>query len=163
MPPQPPAADSPPLFRRILVPLDGSILATAALPYAIRLARLCDADVTLLMVVPPIEAVIEGPAETISIDSQWETRSAQALRYLSVLCEKPECRGARTHTAVSMGRAAETILTYADSQKSDVIVMTTHGRSGLDRWVWGSVADKVLHAARVPVLLVRSGASDQSK
>lgn len=151
---------APAPFKHILVPLDGSLLAAAAFTYAIGLARLCGAHVTLLMVIPPIEDVIEAPAETIAIDAQWKTRSIQARRYLASLCEHPECARVRLDTVVTTGSAADTILDYAEGHQADLIVMTTHGRSGLSRWVWGSVADKVLRAARMTVLLVRSGASE---
>jgi len=146
------------LFRHILVPLDGSELAAAALKPAVGLAALCDAEVTLLLVVEPIDDVIKGPAETIAIDSQWETWRSRAKDYVAAVCRRPECQGVRLNGDVVMGRVAEKILDYARDHATDLIVMTTHGRSGLGRWVWGSVADKVLHAAPTTVLLVRSGA-----
>lgn len=147
-----------PLFRHILVPLDGSDLAAAALGPAVGIAALCGAEVTLLIVIPPIEDVIEGHGERIAIDAQWEARRERARDYLAALCRRPECEGVRPNLEVAMGRAAETILDYARDHTADLIVMTTHGRSGVGRWVWGSVAEKVLRAAQTAVLLVRSGA-----
>jgi nucleotide-binding universal stress UspA family protein len=150
----------PNLFRHLLVPLDGSALAAAALPMAAGLAALCDAQATLLMVVPPVEDVIATPGETIAVDTQLESRRYQARQYLDRLGQEPEWRGLRLQTAIAYGRAAEEILGYADGEGVDLIVMTTHGRSGLGRWVWGSVAEKVLRAAHTPVLLLRSGSPE---
>ena len=145
-------------YKRILVPLDGSQLAEGALSHAGMVARLCDAEMTLLIVVPPIKEVIETTTERFSIDEQWETRKSQALRYLASLRERSECHGLRIHTEVEIGPVAETILNYAENRAVDLIVITTHGRSGIQRWVWGSTAEKVLRAARTTVMLVRSGA-----
>ena len=147
-------------YKRILVPLDGSQLAKGALPHAAMLERLCDAEMTLLIVVPPINSVIETTTERYSIDEQWETRKSQALRYLASIRERPEYSGLKIQTEVDTGPVAETILNYAESHAVDLIVITTHGRSGIQRWVWGSIAEKVLHAARTTVMLVRSGAPD---
>ena len=152
------AARSKQVFNRILVPLDGSDLAAMALEPAVGLAALCGAEVTLLMVIAPIEDVIEAPGETIAIDTQWEARRARAQDYLAALCRRPEYQGVQLNAKVTMGPVAETILNYAQEHSVDLIVMTTHGRSGLGRWVWGSVAEKVLRAASTTVLLVRSGA-----
>jgi nucleotide-binding universal stress UspA family protein len=155
-PEQMPPPTTSTLFSHILVPLDGSALANDALTYAAGLAKLCGADVTLLMVIPPIETVIETPGESIAIDTQWENRRRRGETYLAALCRQPEYQGLQLRPRVAMGPVAETILDYAEDHAVDLIVMTTHGRSGLSRWVWGSVADKLLRAAPVPVLLVRS-------
>jgi nucleotide-binding universal stress UspA family protein len=155
-PEQLPAPIASTMFNHVLVPLDGSALANAALAYAAGLAKLCGAHVTLLMVIPPIETVIETPGESIAIDTQWENRRRRGETYLAALCRQPEYQGLQLRPRVAMGPVAETILDYAKDHAVDLIVMTTHGRSGLSRWVWGSVADKVLRAAPIPVLLVRS-------
>lgn len=155
---QPKAEARMPPFRHILVSLDGSELAAAALGPAVGIAALCGAEVTLFMVIPPIDDAIEGPGERIAIDAQWEIRRERARDYLAALCRRPECEGVRLNVEVAMGRAAETILDYARDHAVDLIVMTTHGRSGVRRWVWGSIAEKVLRAAQTTVLLVRSAA-----
>ena len=147
----------PPPFRHILVSLDGSELAAAALRPAVGIAGVSGAEVTLLMVIPPIEDALEAPGETISIDAQWETRRERARDYLTALCRRPEWEGVRFTVDVAMGPVAETILDYARDHAVDLIVITTHGRSGVRRWVWGSVAEKVLRATTTTVLLVRSG------
>jgi nucleotide-binding universal stress UspA family protein len=142
--------------QRILVPLDGSKLAELALPEALALANLPESEVTLFQVVPPIEEVITD-GEVFAIDQQWEGRKISALRYLNGICTRPDWKGVRTQVAVEMGRPAETILDFAQKHHIDRIVMASHGRTGLGRWVYGSVADKVLRAADRTVVLVRVG------
>jgi nucleotide-binding universal stress UspA family protein len=144
-------------YKHILVPLDGSPLAELALADAFALAELSQAEVTLLQVVPPIDHVIAGEAEhPIFVDQQWEAKKGFAHEYLLSVCKRVGCPDTIIHTAVEMGPAAETIIEYAQRHPVDLIVMATHGRSGLQRWVYGSVADKVLRGAAQPVLLVRA-------
>lgn len=144
-------------YKHILVPLDGSELAELALPDALSLARMSQAEVTLLQVVPLIEDVIgAGTEHAIYVDEQWAAHRELAVEYLNAVCEQPECEDLTIHRVVEMGSAAEMIIDYAHHHPIDLIVMATHGRSGLQRWVYGSVADKVLRGADVPTLLVRA-------
>ena len=142
------------MAQNILVPLDGSPLAEIALKEALALADLPDSKVILLHVIPTIEDVISD-GEEITIDQQWESRRIHALRYLNGICGRPEWKGVKAETAVETGKPAETILNFARSHHVKRIVMTTHGRTGVNRWVFGSVADKVLRAADRTVVLVR--------
>jgi nucleotide-binding universal stress UspA family protein len=144
------------LSQRILVPLDGSPLAEFALPEALALAKLPESRVTLLHVIPPIEDVISD-GEVITIDQQWENRRIHAMRYLERICARTDWKNVKVAVAVEMGIPAEVILNFARKNKIDRIVMTTHGRTGINRWVYGSVADKVLRAADRTVVLVRAG------
>jgi nucleotide-binding universal stress UspA family protein len=144
-------------YKHILVPLDGSALAELALADAFSLAHLSQAEVTLLRVISPIEEALEaGTNHPIFVDQQWESQKASALHYLVSVCDRIDCKNIPVHKVVELGRAAETIIGYAHEHPIDLIVMATHGRSGLPRWVYGSVADKVLRGAEVPVLLVRA-------
>lgn len=146
-------------YKHILVPLDGSELAELALVDAFSLAELSKAEMTLLQVIPPIDHVILTEAEyPIYVDQQWETRRSAVLQYLQDICKRMRCPDVKVHLIVEMGSPAETIIDYASEHPIDVIVMATHGRSGLQRWVYGSIADKVLRGADVPVLLVRAHA-----
>jgi nucleotide-binding universal stress UspA family protein len=146
---------------RILVPLDGSLLAELALAEALALSKLPNTEVTFLQVVPPIEDVITIGLQEITLDQQWDLQKEQALRYLRTIAARPEWRGVQANVAVEMGKPAETILAFAEKHGVDRIVMSTHGRTGLGRWVFGSVADKILRAADTTVVLVRprTGAS----
>jgi nucleotide-binding universal stress UspA family protein len=144
-------------YKHILVPLDGSELAELALADAFGIAKLNQAQVTLLQVIPPIEHVFNADtAYPIYIDQQWEYQVTLALQYLQDVCTRVECKKVTVSTRVEQGPAADTIIDYAHQHPIDLIVMATHGRSGLRRWVYGSVADKVLRGADLPVLLVRA-------
>jgi nucleotide-binding universal stress UspA family protein len=145
------------LSQRLLVPLDGSPMAELALREALALAQLPDSTVVLLHVVPVIESVITD-GEVISIDQQWERRKLDAEHYLNGICTLPEWKNIKTELVVDMGDPAEQILDVARNRKIDRIVMSTHGRTGINRWVYGSVAEKVLRAADRIVVLVRAGA-----
>ena len=94
--------------------------------------------------------------EEIAIDQQWESRKIHALRYLDSVCARPDWKGAKMRIAVEMGKPADVILDFARKHHVDRIVMCTHGRTGINRWVYGSVADKVLQAADRTVVLVRA-------
>jgi len=149
-------------YTHILVPLDGSETAEAALPHAFGLAKLAGATVTLLSVVPPIEDVIATDAEPIYVDEQLAAKKQRALRYLNAIRKQHGAEAQAISTAVETGPPAATILDYAARESVDVIVMATHGRSGVQRWLLGSVAEKVLHAARQTVLLVRASPTPSS-
>jgi len=140
----------------IVVPLDGSAVAEAALPVALEMAALPKVEVTFLQVIEPPERVI-GDGERITIDQQWETEKCRACEYLDGLRSRPEWQVCDVEIAVEMGKPAETILEFADARKAAYIVMSTHGRSGVQRLVYGSVADKVLRSARTTVVLVQAG------
>ncbi|HWQ15128.1 MAG TPA: universal stress protein [Roseiflexaceae bacterium] len=153
-------APQPLALRRILVPLDGSALAEQALPVAIELARRAKAELVLLRAVlpftefapalAPLARPIPVPGE--AIDEEYE----QARKQLQLVAEQI-ARPELTITWVTeLGYPAEVILAEASAHQVDLIVMATHGRSGIQRWVLGSVADKVLHAAHTPLLLVRA-------
>jgi nucleotide-binding universal stress UspA family protein len=146
-------------YKHILVPLDGSELAELALADALDLAESNQAEVTLLRVTSPIEEVIAADTgHPIFVDQQWAAQKMAALQYLGSVCERMDCKNIPVHHVVEMGLVAETIIDYVYQHPIDLIVMATHGRSGLQRWVYGSVADKVLRGADVPVLLVRAHA-----
>jgi nucleotide-binding universal stress UspA family protein len=146
------------MYKRMLVPLDGSELAELVFDYAKELAGRLDVDLILLHVsessaLPPIHrAYIERAAEILKRQSeevQEKTRSKPGGKEL-------EARG-----ELVVGHAAEEILRYADKNDIDLILMATHGRSGVKRWAMGSVADKVLRASKVPVWLVRAGVPEE--
>jgi nucleotide-binding universal stress UspA family protein len=144
-------------YKNILVPLDTSELAELALADALSVARLCHADVTLLHVITPLDKVFATDlGYTVYIDQQWSDQKRQALDYLENVYQRHDFGDLIVHKAVETGAPAETIIDFSGRTPIDLIVMATHGRSGLRRWVYGSVADKVLRGAYVPVLLVRA-------
>ncbi len=80
---------------------------------------------------------------------------AHAGDYLNQVAGRVKLGGAKVQTQAVTGKAAESLADYATHNEIDLIIITTHGRSGVSRWVWGSVADRILHSACVPVLMVR--------
>lgn len=155
---QPPAGVSD--YQRLLVPLDGSELAELALPYAEAWAKAFEAEVILLRV-PTLPAYVSlGPDASMLAPAVLGEAYDEADAYLANLVRKLKAKGLAVHkAAVEPGAIADTIVDYARDAGVDCIVMSTHGRSGLGRWVYGSVADRVLRAAGVPVLLVRASAT----
>lgn len=147
------------MFKHLLVPLDGSKLAEAALPSARALAEKFDGTITLLRVVwpPDITTSTVGTQMTEVLSILSEHSQQEASTYLGQLQSALRRDGYMVQRHIVMGDAvAEIILETATSENIDAIVMSTHGRGGLSRWVFGSVADKVLRQAQIPVLLIRS-------
>jgi nucleotide-binding universal stress UspA family protein len=150
-----PAADK---FCRILVPLDGSELAERALPAARRLAQKQDVEIMLIRAFGPLSDREYAAlyASWSSVEDAYAHRQTAAERYLEGVQEDLKAAGLACTYLVEEGHPAEVILNVAGTEDCDVIVMSTHGRSGLARWVYGSVADKVLHHATCPLLLIRA-------
>lgn len=148
-------------YRHILVPLDGSPLAEVALAHALVLARAHGAEVTLLNSISPMDEVMVSEGEPVFLADLWKARQQAAQVYLESVSRRPEWREIATHRVVENSPAADAIVDHARKHAVDVIVMATHGRSGFRRWVFGSVAEKVVRGADRPVLLVRApGAAD---
>lgn len=142
------------MFRKILVPLDGSDTAECVLPH-VKLLASTDENVTtdFIYIVAPLDA----PMIDAKYRKKIETESRQAAAdYLKRLINKSGLKE-KARAVVIAGKVAETITDYAVSNKQDLIIMATHGRSGVSRWFYGSVADKVVHAAATPVSLVKAG------
>ena len=146
------------MFARLLVPLDGSDLAERALAYAEYIGREVGSEIRLLRVVPR-PALVNADAElAILADSEATIAEEVALAedYLSAIGSGLQARGITVSWSVAVGDAASEIVEHARSTVIDLIVMSTHGRSGVGRWVYGSVADRVLRVSAQPVLLVRA-------
>lgn len=147
------------LFKKILLPLDGSETAAQAIPYAEELASLSDATLILFQVAPdrPEELRLTGELK-IERPADRERLAAvdHATRVLQRFADGLTMRKIASQVVIEVGDAAPKILDYATHNAIDLIVMSTHGRSALARWVYGSVANKVLSNAHCPVFLVRS-------
>jgi len=149
------------LIKKILVPLDGSELGESAIPQVEALAKTLDIEVVLLHILEPImTADIPGLASVTFPTAREEVkREGTALDYLGKMERGLQARGLSASSELRSGSAAEEIITFADDTDIDLIAMSTHGRSGIGRWVFGSVTDKVLHTGDTPVLTVRAGRS----
>ena len=146
------------MVKRILVPLDGSALAEAALDHARQLALCQDSEIVLLRVVISPYTIVAPDLVLAGQGVDQEQLQQEAEQYLQTQAGRLAAHGIAVHLVACQGPVAEAILDHARSLAVDVIVMSTHGRGGVSRWVYGSVADRVLQAAPCPVLLIRAGA-----
>lgn len=137
--------------------MDRSELAELALPYASELAKAFDARLTLISVIEKLtvqtESGVFGPVVDVVLDMDDESDCARI--YLQDIGDKLTREGVRVEIVVKQGDPASVICDWAEEESVDLIVICTHGRSGIKLIVYGSVADRVLRCARVPVLLVR--------
>jgi len=152
------------LLKRILVPLDGSRVGAAAIPSAEVLAQAFDAELVLFRVVVPsslqrdsFRGFITPSLEELVTQAEKgeENRKDSAIKYLKEV-ENPLKEQLLTASAVVLGSPPDEIVDYAKENGIDLIAMSSHGRTGVGRWIFGSVTDKVLHAGDTPVLVVRA-------
>ena len=143
------------MYRRVLIPLDGSRAAEGVLPFIMQIAGPLDLDVVLLRVLEPIPPMaIEGTRE-VRLENV-EERTAEAHAYLRPLADELAKRGARVQTVVRRGaQVADEIHAAVKEAGADLVAMSTHGREGLSRILFGSVAESVLRHSDVPVFLMR--------
>ena len=151
------------MFKHVLVPLDGSKVGESALPV---IDKLCDklaagtnVKITLLGVITLLRhwvVVGEASAPVSYTEDEMELIKKRVMDYLEKTAESVICKGVTVDTIIRTGNAADEILKTAPEIGADIIAMSTHGRSGLRRLAFGSITDKVLHGATVPVLMVRA-------
>jgi nucleotide-binding universal stress UspA family protein len=151
------------MFQRVLVPLDGSKVGEAALPVIEHLVEKCvpqvKVEITLLGVITLLRhwvVVGEASAPVSYTEEELKLIRDRVMDYLAEAGEPLKQRGITVKPMVTTGNAAEQILKAADETKAELIAMSTHGRSGLRRLAFGSITDKVLHGACIPVLMVRA-------
>jgi len=143
------------MYKKILVTLDGSELAKKALPQAEKLALAFGSEIILFQVVPFMP--IYGSPELVTPLIVDEKQKESAEKYLQNLAEELKQKGLRVSAMVKTGQqVAVEIIDFAKEVGADLIIMCTHGRSGITRWVLGSTALKVLTRAETPILLLRS-------
>jgi len=146
------------MYKKMLVTLDGAELAEVVLDYAKELAGSLGLGTVLLHIYAPSER------EFITMRRDYINRVAEVLEreareIQEKVSNKPKSKALQVRAELVEGHVAEEIIRYTDKHQSDLILMATHGRSGIKRWAIGSIADKVVRATRRPVLLVRSRAS----
>jgi nucleotide-binding universal stress UspA family protein len=145
------------MFERILVPLDGSPVAERAIPAAVCIARAFGGSVIMLSVVAP--PVSSGKFSSLDVYPKAGTDEelAEATEYLKTLAQSEQLGGLTTEAHTLVGGVAPTIIAAAKSLRADLIVLCTHGYTGFQRWMLGSVAEKVIRHAPVPVFVLREG------
>jgi nucleotide-binding universal stress UspA family protein len=154
------------MYKRILVPLDGSELAECVLPHVESIIKGCQVpDVIFIRVVEPVHIPTSATDMSMVFSEKDAERArkraeemgkADAENYLSGITARAAYDNARSQSVILSGKAAETIAEYAEENGIDLIVIATHGRSGISRWVWGGTADKILRSAGVPVFMIRA-------
>jgi len=141
------------MFKRILLPLDSSILAECVLPHLVAIARICDPEVQLLRVSEPFGVT----ARLRLIDPvDWQIRKAEAASYLSGIAERLQSAGLRVSTNLYDGRPAEQIIEVAHSWDADLILMSSHGQSGISPWNVSSVVQQVILRAHRSLMIIRA-------
>jgi nucleotide-binding universal stress UspA family protein len=151
------------MLKHILVPLDGSLLAKTALDVATEVVDTA-CEITLLAAVQ-VPDIFEYPASPISLNPEYtpsmEMLEANGKSYLEGVADTLRKQGYQVRTRVEAGDPADCILHAAVKLEVDLIVMSTHGRSGVSRWLFGSVTNRVLGHATRPVLVVPSQETQQ--
>ena len=146
------------MYQTILVPLDGSKLAECVLPHLETLVR--GSQTKRVIFVRVVEPFRQPTGDYVFPEEQIRKVEAEnradAERYLAEMIGRTKLDGARSESAVLYGTVADTLAEYANKNQVDLILIATHGRSGVSRWVWGSVADRILRSSCVPVLMVRA-------
>lgn len=146
------------MFQKLLVPLDGSTRAEQALPVAARIARASGASVVLLqIVIIPIDYGSYMASSPSYIEEIIGADMNETTSYLEGIARSDTLAGIKTDIKALIGATAPTILAVAQSIQADLIVMCSHGRTGMMRWALGSVAMKVVRSSTVPVLVLRDG------
>jgi nucleotide-binding universal stress UspA family protein len=151
------------MYRKIMVPLDGSQLAECALPHVEAITTGCKTtNVVFVRVIEPIQLPARLPAQgefgfqdkdRRQIDEQ---RKKTAEAYLEKIIQKVALGETVPGYEVLEGSVAETLAAWAEQNDVDLIIIASHGRSGVSRWVMGSAADRILRSVCVPVMMIRA-------
>jgi nucleotide-binding universal stress UspA family protein len=146
------------MYKKILVPLDGSALAECVIPHIESIAKPWKSDVELISVVEPIEIPTRGK---IALDDEDLKQINNELKqethkYLLNVARRLENAGISAESIIIVGKTAESLIEYTNDNDVDLIIMATHGRSGISKWFWGSITEKVLRAVNIPVLLIKA-------
>ena len=141
------------MFKRILLPLDSSKLAECVLPHLVAIARICEPEVLLMRVSEPFGVT----ARLRMIDPvDWQIRKAEAESYLSGVAARLQNAGLRVSTHLYDGRPAEQIIEVAHSWNADLILMSSHGQSGISPWNVSSVVQQVILRAHRSLMIIRA-------
>lgn len=153
-----PEAGREELFKRILLPLDGSEAGEATLPYIKELTEKLHSEVILFQVIASGKHVhtIGGLDYVRFTEEQVASRKESARQYLEGASQRFADTKATIRTELKSGDAAQEIINFADEINASLVAVSTHGRSGIERWAFGSITHRVLHHGNIPLLLVRA-------
>ncbi|MDM8531688.1 universal stress protein [Anaerolineales bacterium HSG25] len=144
------------MYKKLLVPLDGSARAEVILPHVESLASSYEATITLLGIVEPEQIMVMEPLQyPIDLQNQ-ERRAKEALNYLTSVQNRLTAKNLTVEVKVVESPVVEGIIETADEDETDLIMMVSHGRTGLARVFYGSVAAGVLHGVNRPLMIIRS-------
>jgi nucleotide-binding universal stress UspA family protein len=146
------------MYRKIMVPLDGSQVAECVIPHIEAIAGKSAARVELVTVIEPLEIPTRGQIalsddDIKQIDAEGKN---EAGKYLKQVASRLKQAGINAESVILSGKAADSLVRYAVNNGVDLIIMATHGRSGISKIFWGSVAEKILRATDIPVLLIKT-------
>lgn len=145
-------------YKHIIIPLDGSELAECVLSHLnVITSNSSGTSVELVRAVPLVELHYKA---VVPIEPEEETKIMQSCvkdadNYLGTIKNKLITSGMNVTTKVLIGNVADVLIEYINKSGADLVILATHGRSGPSRWIWGSVADKLLHGVQVPIFLIR--------
>jgi nucleotide-binding universal stress UspA family protein len=150
-------------FKKLLVPLDGSALSEAALPFAVKLAHDAGAQLVLVRVAETFRDELPKNTTNLFMEpsykamlARFETLEQETSTYLAAVAERLRGESIDVSTEALSGDPYREITAAVERVTPDLIVMATHGRGGITRWFYGSVADRLLTTTTLPILLVRS-------
>ena len=151
------------MYNKIMVPLDGSELAECVLPHLEAIARGCRiSTVVFVRVIDPglppdsLPTSDEFGLRKTDLEQLEKHRSTRAEEYLTQLINRLNYNWAQVESEILVGRVAESLADYAVKKDVDLMVVASHGRSGVSRWVMGSVAERIVRNSCCPVLMVRA-------
>ncbi|MBI4283930.1 MAG: universal stress protein [Chloroflexi bacterium] len=148
------------MYKKIMVPLDGSKLAECVIPHLETVIKGCESpEVIVVQAVEPLSVPYGREVSHFTSLEQVKTfethQKAGAEKYLKEIVGRLGETGVNARAEVIYGKAGEALSDYATKNGVDLVIMATHGHSGISRWVWGGVADRLLRSICVPVLMVR--------
>lgn len=154
------------MYKKILVPLDGSELAECVLPHVENLIRGGGVDeIIIIRVVEPVfipgggwtdGSYVITPADAEKTRKNLDDRNeTEAADYLAGMAERIQSAKAKVQSVLLKGKAADELIDYIKESDADLMVIASHGRSGISRWIWGSVTEKLLRSVCMPILMVR--------
>jgi nucleotide-binding universal stress UspA family protein len=149
------------MYKKILVPLDGSKLAECVFPHLETIIKGGEStELIIMQAVEPISIPYSREASHLTSLEQLQSfethQKADAEKYLKEIVSRLTNIGLNVRAEIIYGKPAEAISEYVTKNGIDLVVIATHGRSGVSRFVWGSVADKILRSVCVPVLMIRA-------